>query len=68
MKGFTWRVVATATTILIAWLVTNDITMALEIGLIEVFAKIVVYYFHERAWLHVRIGTDLAGNGDAPGS
>lgn len=50
LKGLTWRVVATATTIGIVWAVTGDTRIALEIGAIEVVAKILVYYVHERAW------------------
>jgi uncharacterized membrane protein len=50
LKGLTWRVVATATTVAIAWSVTGDTVIALEIGAIEVVAKILVYYLHERAW------------------
>lgn len=55
-KGVTWRIVATLTTIAIAWLVTGDVSAALSIGFIEVFAKVAIYYLHERAWAHVRIG------------
>ena len=56
LKGVTWRVVATLTTVIIAWLITNDVSAALQIGLIEVFAKIAIYYLHERAWAHVKVG------------
>ena len=56
LKGLTWRVVATATTIVIAWVITDDVTVALEIGAIEVFAKIGVYYVHERAWQRISFG------------
>ena len=58
-KGATWRVVATLTTVAIAWLVTGEPSTALAIGGIEVVAKIVVYYLHERCWAHVRFGTRL---------
>ena len=50
LKAISWRVIATATTILIAWLVYGDIGPALAIGGIEFFAKFFVYYFHERLW------------------
>lgn len=50
MKGLTWRVLATATTIIIAWAITGDTRIAFEIGAVEVVTKIVVYYLHERAW------------------
>lgn len=57
LKGMTWRVIATSTIILIAWFKTGDITLALEIGAIEFFIKLLLYYLHERAWLLVPPGT-----------
>ena len=59
LKGLTWRCIATATTILIAWAITGDTKVALEIGLVEVFAKIVVYYVHERAWARIPVGLEV---------
>jgi len=57
LKGLTWRVLATLTTVIIAWWITGDTAMALHIGGIEVFAKIAVYYLHERAWANIHLGT-----------
>ena len=56
LKGFTWRVIATTTIIVIAWRTTGDVSIALEIGFIEFFIKIFLYYLHERAWLLVPRG------------
>ncbi|MBJ06895.1 MAG: hypothetical protein CMO40_07245 [Verrucomicrobiaceae bacterium] len=50
LKAISWRLIATVTTVLIAWLVYGDIGPALAIGGIEFFAKFLVYYFHERLW------------------
>lgn len=50
LKTFSWRIVATTTTILIAWLVIGDVSSALKVGGIEFFAKMLIYYLHERAW------------------
>ena len=56
-KALTWRVLATATTVLIAGLVSGDWTIGAQIGVIEFFAKVVLYYGHERAWYRfVRFG------------
>ena len=49
-KAITWRIIATLTTILLAWLLTGDTTIALKFGAIEVILKMVLYYAHERAW------------------
>lgn len=50
IKGITWRIVGTIDTIMIAWLVTGKIHMAVSIGSVEVFTKILLYYLHDRAW------------------
>ncbi|MCA8943924.1 MAG: DUF2061 domain-containing protein [Planctomycetes bacterium] len=56
LKGLTWRFVATSTTMSIAWIVTGEVELAVKIGSIEVFAKILIYYLHERAWAAVPHG------------
>ena len=50
LKAVSWRMLATATTIIIAWAVYRDIRPALAIGGIEFMAKFLVYYLHERVW------------------
>jgi len=56
LKGVTWRILATLTTVIIAWFITDDVAAALQIGFIEVLAKIAIYYVHERAWARVKLG------------
>lgn len=62
LKGITWRFLATLTTVIIAWLITGDASAALQIGFIEVFAKIAIYYGHERAWAQIPHGTFSRSN------
>lgn len=50
MKTFSWRIIATLTTFMLAWLFTGEIDTALKIGGVEFFAKMVFYYLHERGW------------------
>ena len=50
IKGITWRFLATGTLILIVYLVGGDISTALNVGAIEFFLKLFIYYGHERAW------------------
>jgi len=57
LKGLSWRVIATATIIAIAYFTTGDISLALEIGAIEFFIKFALYYAHERAWAQIPRGT-----------
>lgn len=49
-KTLTWRVLATATTVTLAWLVSGDPMVGLTVGGYEFFAKMLLYYLHERAW------------------
>jgi uncharacterized membrane protein len=55
LKGITWRAVATGTTIMISWLVIGEVAVAFQIGFFEVFAKIAIYYVHERIWAKVPV-------------
>ena len=57
LKGVTWRVLGTSTTILVAYLLIGDTTAALQIGGIEVITKFILYYLHERIWQIVPRGT-----------
>jgi len=50
LKSVTWRIIASATSFLLAWGVTGDIKAGLSIGAADVVIKFTLYYFHERAW------------------
>lgn len=50
IKAISWRVVGTVDTVIIAWFITGEVTMALSIGSVEVVTKMVLYYGHERIW------------------
>ncbi len=49
-KAFSWRIVATLTTAIIAYVVTGELGTAATIGGIEFLLKFFIYYAHERAW------------------
>ena len=55
IKGISWRIIATADTIVIVLLITClsgqcSIDNAIKIGFIEFLLKLIVYYGHERIW------------------
>lgn len=56
VKSVSWRTIGTIDTILISFLITGKVTLALSIGGIEVFTKMILYYFHERAWNRIKFG------------
>lgn len=57
LKTLSWRIIATTTTVTIAYFVFGDISNALKVGGIEFFAKMAIYYFHERLWQMVPRGS-----------
>ena len=57
LKSLSWRVLATTTTAVIAWFITDDVSIAIAIGSIEFIAKFFIYYGHERMWQLVPRGT-----------
>ncbi len=56
IKSLSWRLLATLTTILIVYIFVGDTKVAFSIGGIEVFLKMLVYFFHERLWEKIRFG------------
>ena len=52
-KTLTWRVTASLTTFIIAWILTGDFLIGVSIGGIEAMTKIFLYYFHERIWNNI---------------
>jgi len=53
VKTITWRVTASLTTFLIAWILTGNLLIGISIGSIEAIAKIFLYYYHERIWNNI---------------
>ena len=56
IKALTWRVIATSTTVVLAYLVTGDAKIAGMVGAADLVIKLAFYYFHERAWGHIHWG------------
>jgi uncharacterized membrane protein len=56
IKTISWRIVGTLDTILISWLITGQIALALSIGSIELITKMLLYFFHERIWNKIKWG------------
>ena len=53
-KALTWGITATLTTAFIAFLVTDELGVAVMIGGIEFVIKFFIYYAHERTWNLIR--------------
>lgn len=58
IKAVTYRILMTGATMGIAYGVTEEITIALIIGGLEMMAKTVLYIIHERLWNKIDIGKE----------
>jgi len=53
LKAISWRIVGTVDTMVISFIITGKIHVAVSIGGIEVLSKTLLYYFHERLWARI---------------
>ena len=56
VKTISWRVVGTIATVTISYIITGTMALAFSIGGIELISKMVLYFFHERAWNNLKWG------------
>ncbi|AEH00317.1 DUF2061 domain-containing protein [Lacinutrix sp. 5H-3-7-4] len=56
IKTISWRLIGTLDTIVISYLITGTLKMAFSIGMVELFTKMILYFFHERAWSKIKWG------------
>jgi len=56
VKTISWRTVGTLDTVIISYFITGDLKMAASIGSIELFTKMILYYYHERLWNKISFG------------
>ncbi|MDG1572711.1 DUF2061 domain-containing protein [Robiginitalea sp. M366] len=50
LKTVSWRLIGTLDTTLLAWAISGNPWVGMQIGLVEVLTKMALYYLHERAW------------------
>ena len=58
VKGISWRIVATSTTIIIVYIFFGRLDLAIAAGMIETVLKVALYWGHERLWFKVRWGKE----------
>jgi len=56
VKAISWRAIALMTTMLIVYLFTRQIDIAIKAGVIETGFKLFFYWMHERLWFKIRWG------------
>jgi uncharacterized membrane protein len=55
-KAVTWRGIGSFDTFVLGWLITGNAVIGGSIAVLELLTKMVLYYFHERAWSRVAWG------------
>ena len=58
IKTFTWRIVGTIDTIILAWIISGNPFVGVKIGGVEVITKILLYYLHEKIWYKFDFGLE----------
>ena len=56
IKTISWRIIATMTTFFAVYFFTHKETVSLSVAGVDAVAKILFYYFHERAWNKISWG------------
>jgi uncharacterized membrane protein len=64
VKTVTWRIIGTLDTMLIGWLISGDPIIAVKIGFLEIFTKMLLYFIHERVWYRSNFGLNLVRKKD----
>jgi len=59
VKMLSWRVWATLTTMLLVYIFVGKASIAVSVGVVEVIAKMALYYVHERAWNKINFGRQM---------
>ena len=55
-KAVSYRIVGSATTALIVYVLTRKGSVSVGAGLMDVVLKIFAYFIHERIWNHIEFG------------
>jgi uncharacterized membrane protein len=56
VKSISWRITGSLDTFIVSYIITGKAGVALSISGVEVFTKIILFYFHERIWNKLKFG------------
>ena len=57
-KAVTWRAGGTFVTFVVALILTKELELSIQIGLLDTIIKIGVFYGHERLWNRINFGRE----------
>lgn len=49
-KTISWRIIGTLDTVVLSGIITGSWSTGLTIGGVEIFTKMILYFYHERVW------------------
>lgn len=55
-KTISWRIIGTLDTLLLSWIIIGEVSTAAAIASVEFVSKMILYFFHERAWNKIKWG------------
>ena len=55
-KAFSYRILGSCTTGLIFFVLSGKVTLSIGAGVLDMIAKIGLYFLHERLWNHIHFG------------
>jgi len=55
-KTISWRIIGTLDTLLLSWVIIGEVSTAAAIASVEFVSKMILYFFHERAWNKIKWG------------
>ena len=55
LKTITWRAIGSLDTLLLSWFISGNLSIGIQIGVVEVVTKMILYYVHERLWFKADI-------------
>jgi uncharacterized membrane protein len=56
VKALSWRFIGTLDTLLVSYVLSGEIGLATSIASMDFITKLVLYFFHERVWNHIKWG------------
>ena len=63
LKTVSWRIIGSSDTIILGWLISGNHIIALKIGVMEVFTKMLLYFVHEKLWYRINFGLNKIRRG-----
>ena len=55
-KAISWRIVGTLDTLIVSYILVGEIALATSIASVDFVTKMILYFFHERAWNKIKWG------------